>query len=77
MCENPKTGNWEGHGNHYMTMDFYKQLEGLVDMEIKELGEHPAMGNKKDGWNVYCVFTKKGGEFCSEKKFAKLDYRNE
>lgn len=56
--ENPKTGNWKGHGEHYMTQKFYTDLASDMGYEILEMGEHPAMGNSKDGWNVYCVLKK-------------------
>lgn len=72
VCENPKTGNWPGHGNYYMTMDFYRKFPAT----LKEVGEHPAMGNQVDGWNVYAVI-QKDGEFPSREEFEKLDFRNE
>jgi hypothetical protein len=55
---NPKTGNWPGHGYTYYTTQFYEQLAGLAGYKIVELGEHPAMGNTENGWNVYCVLQK-------------------
>lgn len=71
VSENPKTENWPGHGNYYLTVDFYMGISG----DLKEVGEHPAMGNHTDGWNVYGVIQKKG-KFMSRKEFEKLDYRN-
>lgn len=73
--ENPKAGNWKGHGNHYLTQDFYLDLAVLMDYNVLAIGEHPAMSNTKDGWNIYCVFqiidiTQK--EFISEQEFNKL-----
>jgi hypothetical protein len=75
--ENPKTGNWKGHGFNYKTKEFYTGLAELTGMEILELGEHPAMGNTKDGWNVYCVMRKGNGKFPSKSKFKELDLRPE
>lgn len=77
ICENPKTGNWPGHGFHYMTEAFYIDLAKACGYEILELGEHPATGNTIDGWNIYCVFRKGQGKFISKAKFDKLDYRKE
>lgn len=73
--ENPKTGNWKGHGNHYLTQDFYLDLAVLMDYNVLAIGEHSAMSNTKDGWNIYCVFqiidiTQK--KFISEEEFNKL-----
>lgn len=56
--ENPKTGNWPGHGQHYFTIDFYRQLAEGNDYEILELNEEPAMGNITNGWNIACVLRK-------------------
>jgi hypothetical protein len=56
--ENPKTGNWIGHGFNYYSQEFYRKLATLVGYEILELGEVAAMGNVTDGWNVYCVLRK-------------------
>lgn len=58
FSENPKTGNWPGHGFNYYSKLFYQQLCVLNRYKILELGEVPAMGNTTDGWNVYCVFVK-------------------
>lgn len=71
--ENPKTGNWEGHGNHYLTQHFYIQLAKMMDYDIQAIGEHPAMGNAIDGWNIYCVIQKTNeAPFISEEEFNKL-----
>lgn len=69
ISENPKTGNWPGHGNYYLTVGFYLGMCG----ELMEYGEHPAMGNTTDGWNVYGVI-KKQGEFMSREDFETLEY---
>lgn len=74
--ENPKTGNWPGHGAHYMTKDFYTGLAERCGYSILELDEHPAMGNITDGWNVYCVLKRNTYDaFISEEDFNKLDFR--
>lgn len=75
--ENPKTANWHGHGDHYMTKEFYTKLAYIQEYELLELGEHPAMGNTTDGWNVYCVLRNVNGwEFMGEKDFNQLDFRD-
>ena len=58
ISENPKVGNWPGHGYHYYTQDFYTALAEQAGYKIIEIGEHPAMGNVTDGWNIYCVMEK-------------------
>lgn len=73
--ENPKTGSWPGHGFHYMTQEFYKELAKRCGYEIVDLGEWPAMGNTTDGWNVYCVLRKKQPKFLAKKSFERLDFR--
>lgn len=56
--ENPKSGNWPGHGFNYYTIEFYQKLAAKCGYNIVELGEHPAMGNVTDGWNVHCILEK-------------------
>lgn len=71
--ENPKTGNWPGHGNHYLVMDFYTQLASISGYDILTIGEHFAMGNTTDGCNIYCVMKKtEDVPFISEDKFNEL-----
>jgi len=70
--ENPKTGNWPGHGNHYLTQDFYIQLAKLMDYDIVAIGENCAMGNCNDGYNIYAVLRKRKEEFISMEEFNKL-----
>ena len=72
ISENPKTGNWPGHGFNYYTEDFYRNLEAKSDLKILSLGEHPAMGNTTDGWNIYCVMEKTGEKFPTLAEFKKL-----
>jgi len=70
--ENPKTGNWKGHGNHYLVEDFYVQLAEMMNYDILDIGEHPAMSNTKDGWNIYCVIKSNGGQFITKEEFNEL-----
>lgn len=73
--ENPKTGNWPGHGRNYHTMQFYKQMSELIDCELLDLGEHPACGNVTDGWNIFASIQKKSNRFPSLEEFKNLDIR--
>lgn len=66
--ENPKTGNWPGHGQHYFTQDFWKGL----GYEVLETSEEPAMGNVTDGWNVCAVLRKTNEVFIKKVKFKTL-----
>lgn len=77
ISENPKTGNWEGHGFNYYTVDFYNKLAELMEYEILTIGEHPAMNNTINGWNVYCVLRKSSKPFIKKSVFKKLDLRKE
>ena len=71
--ENPKTGNWPGHGFNYYTTEFYHNLCVACGYRMIELGEHAAMGNITDGWNVHCVFQKMDNKpFISIEEFATL-----
>ena len=73
VSENPKTGNWPGHGYNYVTMEFYAGLsKALGNDATMEMGEHPAMGNTTDGWNVWCIMVKNSEDFITEKEFNKL-----
>jgi len=77
ISENPKTGNWPKHGFNYTSVDFYKVLARLMRYEIIKIGEHPAMGNVTNGWNVYCILRKtKDNEFIKEKEFKKLKFKD-
>lgn len=75
ISENPKSGNWPGHGFNYVTDDFYRGLREYSDLEILEIGEQAAMGNVTDGWNVYCVMEKTGDKFPTLEQFKKLDVK--
>ena len=70
--ENPKTGNWPGHGFNYYTQDFYKELVKISGYELLDIGEHPACNNKTDGWNIFATMKKVSDKFPTLKKFYKL-----
>lgn len=75
--ENPKTGNWPGHGNHYLTQEFYFKLAEMMDYDILATGDHAAMGNTTDGWNVYCVLRKQREDFITQEQFLTLPISDE
>ncbi len=74
VSENPKTKNWIEHGAQYYTKDFYLDLANSGAIEILDLGEHPAMGNTANGWNVYCI-ARKIGDFPSFEKFKTFTFK--
>jgi hypothetical protein len=76
ISENPKVNNWHGHGYHYVNMDFYSEFAKLAGYEILEIGEHAAMGNVTDGWNVYAVLRKTKARFPSREVFEGLPYQS-
>ena len=76
ISENPKVGNWPNHGLHYLTKEFYTELSKVAGYEIIELGEHPAMGNITDGWNVYCVLRKVSDKFPAAETFYRLPFES-
>jgi hypothetical protein len=61
--ENPETNSWPLHGNYFFSYDFYNNLSNILCYDIISLTRIPAMGNTKDGWNVYCVLKKSDKEF--------------
>jgi hypothetical protein len=70
VSENPLTGSWPGHGYSYYTEEFYTELCRLMGYQLLEVGKDAAMGNTKDGWNVYCLYKKvTNSEFLSEAEF--------
>lgn len=75
ISENPKTGNWPGHGFNYYTQEFYHELKKIAGYMTIEGGEIPAMNNTTDGWNVYCTLRKFGHKFPSLEEFKTLDLR--
>lgn len=75
FSENPKTGNWPGHGAYFYTKEFYVALSSLADYTIISLGDHPAMGNYNDGWEIYCILVKNSDRFPTLEEFKTLDLR--
>ncbi len=73
--ENPKTGNWPGHGFNYYTQEFYFRLVKLAGYQIEIIQGIPAMGNVTDGWNILCVLRKFSNKFPSLEDFKTLDLR--
>jgi hypothetical protein len=69
LHENPRTGNWPGHGNHYFTNDFYEQLAAAAGYEILDLKNTVAMHNYKTGNNVFCLLKKVKKEFITKDQF--------
>lgn len=71
--ENPKKGNWPGHGYHYFTKAFWAAIANECGYELLDLTEEPAMGNDVDGWNVCAVLRKKdAGNFIGKTKFNNI-----
>lgn len=75
ISENPKTGNWPGHGFQYYTSDFYIGLANLSGLGILMIDEIAAMGNTTDGWNILCIMHKVSEKFPSLEEFKTLDLR--
>lgn len=73
--ENPKTGNWPDHGFSYYTLDFYIKLISMAGYTMEEFTEIPAMGNTKDGYNIFCVMRKFSDKFPTLEEFKTLDLR--
>jgi hypothetical protein len=69
ISENPKTGNWPGHGFNYYTEEFYQQLASVCGYNLLSVGSVAAMGNYTDGWNVYSVLQKNKETFCTLDEF--------
>jgi hypothetical protein len=69
VSENPKTGNWPGHGFNYYTEAFYHILAQVCGYNLISVGSVAAMGNFVDGWNVYAVLQKNQEEFCTLTEF--------
>lgn len=76
ISENPKVNNWHGHGFHYLTKEFYTELCKVAGYELIEVGEHAAMGNVTDGWNVYGVLRKVSDVFPSQSEFYALPFES-
>lgn len=76
ICENPKVGNWPGHGYNYRTKRFYEQLAEAMDYQIIELTEEAAMENTENGWNICCVLKKLSDKpFVNKIKFNSFDFK--
>jgi len=71
--ENPKTGNWPGHGQHYFTKGFYNDLAKAAGYDLIEVTEEAAMGNYESGWNICAALVKMDDEpFISKLLFNKI-----
>lgn len=70
--ENPRFDHWPLHGQHYFSMDFYKNFSEACGYEILELCEEPAMGNYETGMNVCCVMRKSLHPFVTKNKFNEI-----
>jgi hypothetical protein len=57
-------------------MEFYSEFARLAGYEIVEIGEHAAMGNVTDGWNVYAILHKTKARFPSREVFEGLPYES-
>lgn len=75
FSENPKTGNWPGHGFNYYTYAFYVRLILYTDYKMLLMREHAAMNNVKDGWNVVAIMKKTSERFPTFEEFKTLDLR--
>ena len=76
ISENPEVGSWPGHGFHYFTEEFYRQLETVSGLVIAELGRHAACGNEMNGWNIFCVMQKiTHDRFVSKIKFNTIQLK--
>lgn len=76
ISENPKTGNWPGHGFNYYTKEFYRGLEQVSDLKILMIDDEIcAMGNCETGKNVLCVQQKTGNKFPTLEEFMEFDLR--
>jgi hypothetical protein len=72
VSENPKTGNWPGHGFNYYSLEFYSKLQAIAGYTVIDIGENAAMGNITDGWNVYCIMKKTSEVFPTLEQFMTL-----
>lgn len=71
ISENPMTGNWPGHGLHYLDTNFYFELAEALGCKLMGTGTQAACNNTTDGWNVWGIIVKQG-EFLSAEEFKKL-----
>jgi hypothetical protein len=61
---NPEVGSWPLHGYWWFTEEFYSVLADICGYKLIHVERAAAMGNTKDGWDVYGVLEKvKGSKF--------------
>jgi hypothetical protein len=70
--KNPKTGNFPEHGNHFFTVDFWKEYAKVTGCEVITIEEYAIYHNTIDGWEVIAVIRKKKDGFISEADFKPL-----
>jgi hypothetical protein len=54
--KNPKTGNFPMHGNHFFTLEFWKEYASICNLFIEELYEHAIYHNTIDGYECIAIF---------------------
>ena len=72
LHENPKTGNWPLHGNHYFDEEFYIELANKAGYEIIELKSTVSAHNYETGNNIFCLMLKVKEGFISREQFPKV-----
>jgi hypothetical protein len=66
---NPKTENWPQHCYTWVSFDTYYSLNAISGLKIIDIGEHPASGNSKDGWEIWSVMRKFENHFPTFEEF--------
>lgn len=69
----PEVGSWPGHGYWYRTPEFFRGFCELAGYALVDQLRAPAMGNTKDGWNVWaCMRRMSDRPFPTSAEFYQL-----
>lgn len=71
LNENPRTGNWPGHGYHYFDEKFFLDLAIQAGYEIIEIKNTVSAHNHETGNNVFALFRKTKEQFIDRDNFPK------
>lgn len=66
---NPKTGTFAGHGYHFFTQDFWREVAKICDYEVLAIYEKKPYSESNTDVEVYAVFKKRKSTFPEREVF--------
>lgn len=70
--ENPRTGNWPGHGYHYFDNAFYRKLAEATGYTLIDIKNTVSAHNYETGNNVMAILLKQKDTFIKREDFPQV-----